>query len=224
MNETCLKICFVCGIALILQLIVGQVFGEELSHDNAPDDLVWFVDTQVVQSAYQEIVDHFSDDSRAMSPRSWSTLHLNDRNTPMPPTVSFGESDASFGSGPLLPTDSRNTNRSPFRKAISSTSKESPEYFESRPLMPNAPNAEKGFWFDFFGNPTGPSPQEQLNSSSDILVDKRANAKDNIESQQSVIEGKDYLSHEPSYSEQGQHSGAFSQTPYAQESTGTSIS
>ena len=51
------------------------------------------VDSQVMPVAFQQHVDNFSNDARAMSPRSWGAFHQGSSNEPSLPQVSFDSGD-----------------------------------------------------------------------------------------------------------------------------------
>lgn len=78
----------------------------------------------------QQIIDHFGNDDRAMSPRSWGNYF----NQPEPrlPNVTFdsGPSNRPVEQSKVIP---KNQN---FRQVESSRMRSRPEYFETQPLLP----------------------------------------------------------------------------------------
>ena len=91
---------------------------------------------RVANAIFQQDVDHFSDDARGMSPRSWGDFQSGDAE-PKAPVVSFGTPPPRPVQEPGLNPDS---NR--FLQAEHGRTREPKEFYETNPL--NSKNASTG--------------------------------------------------------------------------------
>ena len=161
-------------------------------------------DSDVIPAAYLQSVDHFSDDSRAMSPRSWGQFHLGNQPEPSLPQVSFGND---FDTPDILEPESNDS--SPFRTVESSKVKEPAKFFEDKPLKSN----EGSFWSDLLGGFSSPVPMELSNQeAADEASEERNLEKDSIPDRDRELETEERTQNPPLSS--------FDQTPYAREMFG----
>ena len=110
------------GVFLLLCVGFASARGQRSSTRSA----VIEPQSMVVQSIYQQDVDNFSDDSRAMSPRSWGQQFVSE---PSAPEISFDNAGR-----PETRLNRTPTKRGPFRQVESERYVEPPDFFESQPL------------------------------------------------------------------------------------------
>ena len=98
------------------------------------------VDENLSTVAFQQSVDHFSNDARAMSPRSWGNFYEGASNEPVAPQVTF-----ETGNPVETPVDSKQQSDqglfpavSPMQQVENSSVREPKPFFEQNPLDPNS--------------------------------------------------------------------------------------
>ncbi len=117
-------------------IVLGLVAALSLLNQNntSPDKTTESIpmvaaDTGVISAVYQQDVDHFSDDARAMSPRSWGGDFDSADTEPKAPAVTFGPTP----SRPRTEIEqSPDSNR--FLQAEHGTVREPKKFFETQPL------------------------------------------------------------------------------------------
>ena len=123
---------WILGIALIVCISILharslQVFAER----NVPEEDITH-DPMVRQAALRQSVDNFSDDARAMSPRSWGEFY--DEDAPPLPPVAFDEQPVRDRSDTSVPP------ARVLQQVESSSLREPAEYYRTEPLDPSETN------------------------------------------------------------------------------------
>lgn len=135
LQQTKLRFWFL-GIGLIVcvSIVHARSLRKLETHRKAKSKTIH--DSMVVQAGLKQSVDNFSDDTKAMSPRSWGEFHDGDSPQQLPP-VSFDDSPVRDQSG-LQPGAPEKY----LRQVESSRVREPESFFRTEPIDPDLPASE----------------------------------------------------------------------------------